>query len=676
VKITKLELENFRVFYGSHTIEFSHDDEAPITIIIGENGAGKTNILNAIYWIFTGQFTAKFEEPTNLVNKDALDQGEKKCRARIEFIEQGQRVRAERVFYHTSKESRLAVFKLSENYEADPIPQALGANYLENFLPKSLASWFILDGEAFDKIQLAGSAKFKTDLIRTFGFSTLVELRKNLELIIKEYNKEEIRQSKNKNLEELAERIENLEVLESSIEKRIISLHEIIDENDKQFEARSLELRNMDQSDVIQRRLDKSEIELKLVTNQRKQLESERNSFVATTGLHVLLNEKVATLDAGFREKEKTQQLPFPYGERLIDDILGDGKCICGRPVHADSDEARCLSEKRKEANKPLMSERISELRVFLTTIYSGAESYDLRIKRFIEELGDKEAKIAQLEQEVREFNAQLQGIPIEKIQEISRRRNEARDKANKAREDKGFQQRALSDARTEKDELIAKKEAALSQLTRSTKLVREKARIESYLEYINSEFSRQESEVLRALSAEVGESLRKYLTKNFSVEVDKDTYEIKAIDLDGRKVPLSTGETAVLKFAVLSALVGMAAQKTEIGKVRWISQPVIAPLVFDAPFSGNDAGYRLSIANNLSASCGQLILMFDADKWMSENMAEGIRAKVGRFYTLISRAKGGIKATQKYLLHAGVRINLNEYESARDDTICKEQRI
>ena len=50
-RIISVELNNYRQYYGKQKIEFSSREEG-FTTIIGENGEGKSNILNAINWCF------------------------------------------------------------------------------------------------------------------------------------------------------------------------------------------------------------------------------------------------------------------------------------------------------------------------------------------------------------------------------------------------------------------------------------------------------------------------------------------------------------------------------------------------------------------------------------------------------------------------------------------------
>ena len=54
MKIDFIKLENYRQ-YKDLKIEFSTSENQNLTIIQGANGAGKTNLLNAITWCLYGK---------------------------------------------------------------------------------------------------------------------------------------------------------------------------------------------------------------------------------------------------------------------------------------------------------------------------------------------------------------------------------------------------------------------------------------------------------------------------------------------------------------------------------------------------------------------------------------------------------------------------------------------
>lgn len=50
----RLELNNYRYYYGEQELVFSTTPEKNVVVIKGDNGAGKSNILNAMTWCLYG----------------------------------------------------------------------------------------------------------------------------------------------------------------------------------------------------------------------------------------------------------------------------------------------------------------------------------------------------------------------------------------------------------------------------------------------------------------------------------------------------------------------------------------------------------------------------------------------------------------------------------------------
>ena len=52
--ISSITLTNYRQFKGTQTLNFSFDNKKNVVVVLGKNGAGKSNILNALTWCFYG----------------------------------------------------------------------------------------------------------------------------------------------------------------------------------------------------------------------------------------------------------------------------------------------------------------------------------------------------------------------------------------------------------------------------------------------------------------------------------------------------------------------------------------------------------------------------------------------------------------------------------------------
>ena len=53
--IEKVELNNFRRFYGFHKVSFNFNDEKNVTIFSADNNSGKSTFVNALTWCLKGK---------------------------------------------------------------------------------------------------------------------------------------------------------------------------------------------------------------------------------------------------------------------------------------------------------------------------------------------------------------------------------------------------------------------------------------------------------------------------------------------------------------------------------------------------------------------------------------------------------------------------------------------
>lgn len=92
--LVSLTTHNFRAFYGTQTIGFAPPGAAAVTVIHGENGSGKTNFLNALFWCLTGNFTPRLKNPEALINRSAYDEDhDSECYVDLHFHHDGRNTR-------------------------------------------------------------------------------------------------------------------------------------------------------------------------------------------------------------------------------------------------------------------------------------------------------------------------------------------------------------------------------------------------------------------------------------------------------------------------------------------------------------------------------------------------------------------------------------------------------
>ena len=167
MKLISIKLFNFRCFYQqTPEIVLARADDRNITIMHGNNGTGKTSLLNAFTWVLYDKFTAAFADSEQLVNRQAISEAQPKqpidCWAEVLFEHDGKRYRVKRqcrAYKSEGNGERSIEYTKSELYLQvagddgrwviqNQSPEAI----INGILPKSLHQYFFFDGERIEQI--------------------------------------------------------------------------------------------------------------------------------------------------------------------------------------------------------------------------------------------------------------------------------------------------------------------------------------------------------------------------------------------------------------------------------------------------------------------------------------------------------------------------------------------
>ena len=362
MKLSSIQLYNFRQFYDTSPIIRFSSGEQNVTVIHGINGSGKTALLNAFTWVLYEEHTRGFLLPHQLVNKRAIREAKVgevvECWVEITFENNNRKYRLKRraeVLKENEKEwstrnGRKATLQWTDKggewrYTHD-VDDAIG-----RVLPKDLHTYFFFDGERIERIAHP-SQDDRTNLGRAtkmlLGLEVLERGKRHLDSARKTFEKklEKIGDTEIQNLlkekggkeDELAKE----ELRKSEIQQQI--------EAHKQRMMKIQErLRQSEDVEDLQAECDRLENDGDKLNEAISQNKKDLKAEIARQGYSVFLIHATGHFRKIVDNLRKRGELPAGIKKQFVDDLLRDEVCICGRLISEHEPKARASVEEWKK---------------------------------------------------------------------------------------------------------------------------------------------------------------------------------------------------------------------------------------------------------------------------------------------------------------------------------------
>ena len=157
---------------GKHSIPMATDDINKITVVYGENGTGKSNLLNALYWCLTGSFSSglKLDAGLKILNqRKTIIVKYVEClfiicdekTTRTSYI-------AIRTLYTARKGDLVVMRKETSGENFEPVMEPTGL--VRRFFPRELVPWLFFDGEYVNQVNIEVSTALYEKVRQFSGF--------------------------------------------------------------------------------------------------------------------------------------------------------------------------------------------------------------------------------------------------------------------------------------------------------------------------------------------------------------------------------------------------------------------------------------------------------------------------------------------------------------------------
>lgn len=679
MKLTSIKLCNFRSFYGTTPeMILAGGDVHNTTIIHGNNGSGKTSLLNAFTWVLYDKFSAAFASIEQLVNKRAIAETQKgqavECWVEIGWEHEGKRYRVKRACRGYKNESDFDAGKtqLTMWVGGDDgkwnIPNQQPDDIINQILPATLHQYFFFDGERIEEIVRSDKKAEIAEATKIFlgvevinrSIRHLGDAKKTLENELKAIGDSETKQ--------LLRQQEKIEREREHIIKRQTEIKEELEYQQTFKKETSNRLRELSAAKELQERWQNLESQKAANQEEYKKTKEALKKVISARGYTVLLSETTAQFRGIINDLKQRGELTSGISREFVNDLLNSQRCICGAELHEGNHSHTHVTTWLNRAGSSAVEE---------TAIRMSAQvdEIDKQAIGFWEEVDREQTRINQLRQSISQIEGDLDNIQErlrkdanEEISSLQKRLDEIESKIDELNREQGANQQQITQLTTEIEGLnkqIAKQKLNEDKQTLAQRRINA---TQDAIERLTEVRNRQEQQFRLQLEKRVQEIFTEISVTPYIPRIS-DKYELTLVEnTTGIEAPVaaSTGENQILSLSFIASIIDKVREWSEKRKMMMIPDSSTFPIVMDSPFGSLDESSRRHIAKTIPQLANQLIVLVTKTQWRGEVEAE-ITDRIGREYVLTYYSSKP-DCEQDYIQLAGERYPLvkqspNEYE-------------
>ena len=639
--LKSIKLENFRQF-RNESIDFAQGENGKnVTIIIGENGTGKTTFAQAFFWCMYGE--TEFSDKiilNKMVATEMIPGSEEKVRVTL-ALRHGEvdytliREQAYHKDYSNNVKGDNTVIDIAvkdASGNTSYVKKSQCEAEIKSILPKELSRYFFFDGERIDKMSKdISTGKKATDFAEAvkgfLGLNAMISAmghfnpRSSLS-VIGSYEKSFDSKS-NKKIQEYTATIEKCN-------DRLAKIDSALEELDAQkaaAEARKsekiIELKQYSEGEKLQKEKEDIQKQIDNTVRMRSAVyKTMCKDFNASMSSFFSLSLTKRALELLSRHDYDGKDIPF-IRDKTIEYLLRQKVCICG--THLDEGSvpytnvkslldvippkslSTYVSDFKKESKRRAgnLQDLVGQLQDNLTT--ASRQSDDIMDKT--DDLHKIETKLSggDVRQKVRIINNEIQ-ICVDTIK-----------KCDKDRDDLNIERGGLEKERDRAD----------TERQNLTLLDEKNRKIQIYLTYarriyeeLESVYRTSEEEIRNRLQDTINDIFKQIYEGGLSLTIDpKYHITVQANNYEG-DVETSTAQSISVIFAFITGIIKMARENRNANDddAKLLSSEPY-PLVMDAPLSAFDKRRIKTVCEALPETAEQVIIFIkDTDGELAED--------------------------------------------------------
>ena len=646
MKLISITLCNFRQFYGKTPEIKLACGRQNTTVIHGNNGAGKTALMNAFTWVLYEKFSAAFAAVDQLVNKRALAEAE---------IGKGVACWAEIIFEHDNK--RYQVKRLCRAYKSENIVEHTKSelfmqvagdegrwmppfqhpdDIIGRILPESLHQYFFFDGERIEQIvrhdKKAEIAEATKELLGVEVLNRSVrhlgEAKKSLETDLKQIGNAETKQLL-KDKQKLEQEVDQLSTRQVEIEQELENQGELR----KAVNGNLLELSG---ARDLQKLRDELEMQQDLFKQQIVQATDALKRAISLRGYGVFLLDAAAEFKVIVGKLRDKGELLSGIQQPFLEELLAREQCICGAELTEGSESRQNVSNWMDKAGVGdveettiRISDRVDELDKQVSDFWSDIDSQQANVSR-------SRTELSRVENQLDGIHSKLRNFPDGDVSRLQKRLDEIEAKIGDLHRESGSNQQQIESLSVQVAGLDKQIDKQQMNEERQILAQRRIAATQDAIDRLTEVRSRLEKQFCSQLEKRVQDIFTQI---SFTPYIPKlsDKYELTLVENTSGKeslVAASTGENQILSLSFIGGIIEGVREWSQKNTLMGPDSSTF-PIVMDSPFGSLDEIYRKQIANKLPKLANQLVILVTKTQWRGE-VAQEMESCTGREYVLV----------------------------------------
>ncbi len=646
MKLTSIKLCNFRSFYGKTCeIQIAGTSSNNTTIIYGNNGAGKTSLLNAFTWVLYEKFSAAFASIDQLVNKRAIAEAKigqsVECWVELAWEHDSKRYRVKRQCRVYKHDSGIDVGKTEIYMQVAGddgrwyLPPQQPEEIIGQILPASLHQYFFFDGERIEEIVRSDKKAEIAEATKIFlgievinrSIRHLQEAKKSLE--------NELRIIGDSEIKKLLKQQGKIELEIEIINKRQREIIKELEYQNTFKKETSKRLRELNAAKDLQER--RQELEKQKASHQDdlRQTRETIKKAISTRGYTVLLPETTVQFREIIDNLKQKGKLTTGISREFIQELLKSSNCICGTSLNEESTTRANVETWLNKAGS-------SEVEETAIRMSAQVDEIDKQAAIFWEEIDKEQARISQLRQVIAEIEAELDNIeerlrkdPSEEIRSLQKRLDKIEVHITELTLEQGANQQKVINLKAELESL--NKQISKQKLNEEKQILAQRriSATQDAIDRLTQVKVLQEQQFRLQLEKRVQEIFSEISFTPY-IPTISEKYELTLIEnTSGFAMPVaaSTGENQVLSLSFISSIIDRVRDWSQ-NKMLMVADSSTFPIVMDSPFGSLDVIYRKHIAQIIPKLANQLIVLVTKTQWRGE-VEDEMSYRVGREYVL-----------------------------------------